>query len=342
MNIRGLPLVFALAVTGLVDGPLAFAQAADPTADRYSSQAVEPQKLPPQTKPPRPQAVRVLDLTTVPVVISQPGTYVLNRSWLVTPTDPFSIPSLIDVRTDDVVIDFRGFELRYDIIHTGILISGANVTVRSGRLLSMSDESRAIESSGENTVVESMYIFATSGFALAGLRAVLRESETGGRFGRIVGADAVVERNRISCSATCLRVGSNGRVINNTIRGAMDHGALNIRGDGTVAIGNVFRATPDAQVVISVMGNNNIVRDNTVTWSGPPQAVISVDGGANVIDGNIGALTEVFEGWSRTRARVGIVFLADGNFYGDNRLSAVMLEQANGTTQTDWGGNIAF
>ena len=92
-------------------------------------------------------------------------------------------------------------------------------------------------------------------------------------------------------------------------------------------------------VAFSVTGDGNVLRDNTVIVSGlnASQVVFSVEGTANVLDGNITAPQ------TPERGGVGISFTQNGNFHGDNRLGGVAEAiRENGTTQTAWGGTVAF
>jgi hypothetical protein len=64
---------------------------------------------------------------------------------------------------------------------------------------------------------------------------------------------------------------------------------------------------------------------------------ISVQGELNVLEGNILNFSRGNPGGG-----TGIEFLADGNFYGNNRMNATVPFNLGGTTQTDWGGNVSF
>jgi hypothetical protein len=39
---------------------------------------------------------------------------------------------------------------------------------------------------------------------------------------------------------------------------------------------------------------------------------------------------------------IGIEFAQDGNYYGDNRIAALLPFSLGGTIQTDWGGNASY
>jgi hypothetical protein len=63
----------------------------------------------------------------------------------------------------------------------------------------------------------------------------------------------------------------------------------------------------------------------------------AISGTANTLDGNVAAPGRFGE-----RARTGMAFTADGNFYGDNRMAAQTPFVVGGTVQTDWGGNVGY
>jgi hypothetical protein len=293
----------------------------------------------PRPPPQRPGAARVLDLSTLPAVIDAPGTYVLNRDWDVT-EDTTSVHSVVDVLADDVVIDFRGFEVNYNNEGAGINIQGANVTVRNGRIVGFL-MSVPILSTGVQTTVENMYIQTfDEGPRFEADGAILRESTLRSRFGAALGSNSVVERNFLECSQFCLVLGSSNQAVDNEIHCSLEYCVLVRSGSNLVAGNRIVADAP--QGAMRVMGDGNVLRGNTILLDGPPEVLLTINGSANVIDGNVAAIRLSDGTTTSPRAGVGIAFSADGNFYGNNRLAAVLLVAAGGTVQTDWGGNFAY
>ena len=88
------------------------------------------QVFPDSSPPPASGGARILDLSTLPVEITEPGVYVLNRSWdVATPLPP---GVAIVITADNVTLDFQGFELLADVPSAAIRSSGGNVTIRNG------------------------------------------------------------------------------------------------------------------------------------------------------------------------------------------------------------------
>jgi hypothetical protein len=303
----------------------------------------KPRHLPyplPHPRPQRPGAAHVLDLSTLPAVIDEPGSYVLNRDWDVSVADVTSVHSVVDVQADDVVIDFRGFEVTYNNEGAGVVIQGANVTVRGGRLIGYI-MSTPISSSGAQTTVENMYIQTfDEAPRFQGSGAVLRETTLKSRFGVSMGSGSVAERNHLECSQFCIALGSSSQAVDNRIDCSLEY-CLIIRGDGNLVVGNRLFAQ-ETQGGMQIVGNGNVLRNNTILMETPPESLFEIKGSANIIDGNIGAGSVSGDATTGARAALGIYFTVDGNFYGNNRLAAVVLLAPNGTVQTDWGGNVAF
>jgi hypothetical protein len=74
----------------------------------------------------------------------------------------------------------------------------------------------------------------------------------------------------------------------------------------------------------------------TSGFSGPRTTAIIIDGAQNIARGNLARGPEGAV-WG-----VGIRFLKDGNFYGNNQMSALVPFDLGGTVQTDWGSNFGF
>ena len=286
---------------------------------------------------------QVLDLSTVPVIIDVPGTYALDRDWDDLPALASPGVAAVQIAADDVVLDLRGFT----IINEGpaIEILGARVLVRDGELVS--EAVQALRSSGSRTIIEKVVARGFAGVllvgesgavSLSGSGSVVRDSNMSSRSSALrVGSDTLVERNVITCFFGCIVLGSNNQLTNNTLSGQAGN-LIAIDGDDNLIDRNTidqFAGAVDHLMIVS--GNRNVIRDNTL-WASENQVVFTVDGTQNIIDGNI-ASPNVQTG---ARATIGIKFTRDGNFYGDNRLAALVFSDNGGTVQTDWGGNVTF
>jgi hypothetical protein len=283
---------------------------------------------------------RVLNLTSVPIVIDEPGRYALNRDWNLDLEAP-GPGTLIRIVADNVSVDFRGFAIAFGNQGTGVAIDGDSVSMRNGALIGDRFVD-SIASVGAETTIENMRIVGDLAVRLRGDRARVSNSSLGGRFGAVMVGDSIVaERNVLTCGdgTYCLEVGSNALVSNNHI-GTGPDGAVDVLGDGSIFTDNIvgFRNAV-APVAFSVKGDGNVLRDNTVLVSGldSSQVVFSVEGTRNVLEGNITAPQ------TSERGGFGISFSRDGNFHGDNRLGGVFEAiRPTGTVQTDWGGTVAF
>ena len=281
---------------------------------------------------------RVLDLSRVPIVIDQPGRYAIDRDWNVHVVEP---GTLIHIVADNVTVDFRGFAIAFDNQGEGIGIDGDAVSVRNGALMGNLFVD-SLRSDGAETTIDNMRILGDIAIRLRSDRARVRNSSLGGRFGSVLGGDsAVAESNVFRCGpdAFCLEVGSEARVSGNHIS-VGENGAVDVRGNRNIFADNIVDFIGAvAPVAFSVTGDGNLLRDNTVLVSGldSSDVVFSVAGTANVLDGNISVPQ------TSARGGVGISFAQDGNFHGDNRLGGVSEAiRENGTTQTAWGGTVAF
>lgn len=74
---------------------------------------------------------QTLDLSRVPVEITVPGLYVIDRNWLT-----YGNGAAIVVAADNVTLDLQGFELSVESV--GIASTGQNVTIRNGRVVGQS------------------------------------------------------------------------------------------------------------------------------------------------------------------------------------------------------------
>ena len=171
-----------------------------------------------------------------------------------------------------------------------------------------------------------------------GARATITDSVIAARWGTNVNETSVVRRNALSCRTFCLTLqGDMNQVIDNRFAFADADFVVHVYGDANVIernmIDNNFIAPYPAYVVD---GDRNVIRDNTITGSGAGVA-FAVGGTGNTLDGNIVASRE-----AGPSTEVGIEFTADGNYYGNNRMAAIVPFNLNGTVQTDWGGNVSY
>ena len=95
---------------------------------------------------------------------------------------------------------------------------------------------------------------------------------------------------------------------------------------------------PAGPFCVCFSGDGNLILDNTllILRTGTAQVAISIGGTGNIIRGNLVPPPSVFP-WE-----AGIVFFQDGNFYGDNIISAEVPFDLQGTVQIDLGGNVGL
>jgi hypothetical protein len=285
---------------------------------------------------------RVLDLTEVPVVIDEPGLYALQRSWEL-PDSTVGI-EIVRITANDVVLDLNGFGISVPsgpVNTTVVAISGAAVTVRNGYLGGCCEGVAAVRSTGIVTRLDHLDVYSHDRIELDGGGAVLTDSAVFSRDGIRVRGRAAVERNRISCRYFCLMIaGDRNRALDNFVQPSFSL-AMNVGGADNLVAGNTIDAGSSGVVdlVVEVPGARNVLRDNTIVM-GPdsvPFVLFEVSGSGNTLDGNIAAPDS-----DGSRAGTGIVFTADGNYYGGNRFAATVPFALGATTQTDWGGNVGY
>ena len=278
------------------------------------------------------QGSSVLDLSTLPLAIEQPGLYVLDRTWQIDNNDPQPI---IRIDVGNVTLDMRGFAILLSSEGDVIVIDGDNVILRNG-IIEQHVNGIAISTASAGTVLQDMSLRSPNGVFL-GDRAAVERTRIAGRVGLTVGAEARVHSSYFVCTFTCIRMpGDGAQVTGNQLWGAEPTveftGNRNLFARNTIVIGDF--GGPG----ISVSGEGNIVEGNVLApeaaFSGSGAIVVS--GGANILNGNI--LRPSPDGAIQT----GMVFEQDGNFYGDNRIAAGVPFELGGTVQTDWGGNIGF
>lgn len=291
--------------------------------------------------PPPPETARVLDLsaTQLPIVIDQPGYYRLDRNW--SPDHQGAQGAFLDIRAHSVVLDFRGYLI--NVLNEGpaVRVSGSSVTLRNGGVVGGDDQGVPLDVQGSKVTIENMgvgglnasYLGGDSNFGL-----VIRDSGfSTGVFG--IPPGSTLERNSFACGfQSGVGIGSETRVTDNVWAACENQTLLVVEGSGNLIERNVFGPTGgNAQPSVVVNGRRNLLRDNTLQVDGNTAPVIQVNNGANVLEANIVMPTVGGE-----RATVGILFTADGNFSGNNRIGALVPVDVGATIQTDWNGNVGF
>jgi hypothetical protein len=284
----------------------------------------------------------ILDFSaSLPVVIDEPGEYALDRNWSLG-TSAGYLGSVLRVEADGVRIDFEGHVIRASHQGSVIEILGDNVTLRNGRLFGDLYQV-VLRSEGDLTHIDRMEIHSEENIALPGAFSSIRDSRLVTKAGVHFGDYAVVERSRFdACRVRCLNIGGVGAVIRGnefSIQTNSTGEAVRIAGDDSVFTDNLFdqRYTYSAAAGLVVNGASNRILDNTIIQGENMLALIVINGTGNTIDNNVSAPET-----TGTTANQGLVFSVDGNFYGDNRLHAVVPFVLNGTLQTDWGGNTGY
>jgi hypothetical protein len=292
-------------------------------------------------KPAKPY--RVVDLKMGSFVIDKPGNYVLTRSW--TFQDPGVAPVIIDVVAADVTLDFRGFEIDVTGVGGGgplvtvVRVQGDNFTLKNAGVFLCCEGGAALRSSGRRTVIEDSSLGSIEeAIELDGDDAIIRDSRLGSRVR--LASESTVERTFIACRIGCVSMtGNDNRLLNSTLV-ADELDAVSIAGDGNLVANNLIEfadAGPQLDAAFDVLGDKNVLRDNTLFSGGDTIAAFRVSGTANVLDGNIATLASEFGSIA-----TGIRFLHDGNLYGDNRMQATVPFDLGATTQTNWGGNVGY
>jgi len=284
---------------------------------------------------------KVLKFLKLPLVLDEPGDYVLDRNWVL----PFSNegPS-IEIRADHVVLDLEGFRIQADAVGPAILITGLGVHLRNGEISGQADSTIAIHSTGHATEFDNLTVYSGDrGIVLDGFNPHVTRSFIGGITGLHMSAPgAIVERSTIGCRSRCLVTGEQGQVLFNRIS-ASEGNAVRL-GAGNTFSSNVIEVGEGEGSGIAVIGNGTVVLDNSLRLEQAPirqSIAIVVDGSRNVLRGNI-----ALAGWDEPQNRgpwaVGISFMKDGNVYVGNQMEALVPFDLGATVQTDLGGNVGF
>jgi hypothetical protein len=286
--------------------------------------------------PGTPGGARVLNLSKVPAVIDEPGSYVLDRTWDLESSVPGRV--LLTINADGVALDLKGFAINYCAPYeggTGVHIRGSFVTLRNGELDVCGV---AVVGGVDGTILRDMLIIGDLSLA-EGQRHELIDSRVSGEV--ILGQEAIVEGNRLGA----IRLqGDNSRVSNNTLYGSgriieiestevfgITYGHFNLIDGNTL-----YREGAGEAIVLRT--NGNLVRNNTIISVGPgSEPVIAVYGTGNTLDGNISPPRS-----TGNVASIGIWFHRDGNYFGDNRIASDTPFYLGGTVQTNWGGNRGY
>lgn len=283
--------------------------------------------------PPPSSAARTLDLTRVPIEITEPGLYVLDRNWSVGP----ATEGVIVVTADNVTLDLQGFELSAE--WAGINATGRNVTIRNGQV--RSDGGTPIRVTGSNSRIERVQARNTYAgvIHLEGEGSTLTQSSAfndEGGVGVFAGDGTIVRENTISSRfSEALIVSSRTEVIDNRLSSCgVGDPCVVIAGANNLFARNRIIPLSNVDAVV-IRGNYNQAIDNLISSCSAARALV-VEGQGNVIRDTLVPLCEP------GRLEAGMVFTRDGNFYGDNTVWATVPFDVGATVQTDLGGNTGF
>ncbi|HVJ30269.1 MAG TPA: hypothetical protein VNA66_08170, partial [Gammaproteobacteria bacterium] len=142
---------------------------------------------------------RVLDLTTLPVVIDEPGLYAIDRDWRFDRATTPAGGDLIRITADDVTLDLHGFTILSDInalpVSTLLVISAARVEVRNGTLSACCDGAVALQSTGFGMKLHHLAMFSHETMTFDGDGASLTDSNVSPRAEIRFAAGSDLERN---------------------------------------------------------------------------------------------------------------------------------------------------
>ena len=233
--------------------------------------------------PPPISGAHIIDLSTSPVEIREPGVYVFDRNWFA--GGPFDRAAIV-IQADNVTLDLQGFEL--SVVYAGISSTGQDVIIRNGRIIAAQRDEvgAAISTTGSRTLIESVRASGGKGtvIGLGGIGSVLTNSTVvaeGGSFARLLVAndDTIVRGNQLLGGTSPTLVYSRATIVDNVItcdvfdciaamgnnniigRNRLISGKMLIRADHNHVFGNVFGCS-NAPIVVEGVGNT--IRDNLV------------------------------------------------------------------------------
>jgi hypothetical protein len=269
----------------------------------------------------------VLDLSDPDgCTIDEPGYYVLDRSWLLTPDDEYepnaneacSISGLHIVAS--AILDMRGF-----LIDGGaewpkflgiINVESGIATIRDGSLKGFQV---AIE--GTSAARVRLERIRTVGSVDLQENSYVLNSEISGFDGNYdaalqVSSNSTVVDTVIIGPNPCLKAyGSSVVVRNNIMKGCGVGSAVYIFSSDSIFEGN-YVSSP----YLEIFGDRNIVSRNII------YRYLTVSGTENILDANLVQSEN-------------LVFYEKGNYFGNNRVAGVISHPEG---QVDWGGNVSF
>jgi hypothetical protein len=284
--------------------------------------------------PPTISGARILDLSTTPVEITEPGVYVLDRDWFA--LSPHERSAIV-IEADDVTLDLQGFEL--SVVYSGVVSRGQNVTIRNGRIIAAQrdEQGPAIFTYGSRSLIESVRASGGKGpvISVSGIGSALTNSTVvsqGGSLALLVHAydDTIVRGNQIIGGLTSMRVNSRATIVDNVVTCGLT--CIDVEGDNNTVSGNKLIGRG-----ILIRADHNHVFGNVLGCSS--RTAIAVEGLGNTIRDN---LVPSCTGLGTGIQEAGILFTRDGNFYGDNIVWAALPFAVGATVQTDLGGNVGF
>ena len=305
-----------LTVCALPVQPGIYSNCRDSAGVRRLVQLPKSQVFPSEPPLPPSTGARILDLS-LPVIIDEPGLYVLDRDWY---NDGVSVPgeAWITVRSGAVTLDLQGFRL--NTMGTAIMATrGGNFTLRNGRIEVVDSEGAiAVSVSSPWALIENVFVGArveiTSG-------STIRNSEI--RDGVFAGGRNTIVDNTFSCTLDdgwCIEIDSHGRDAGGTF---VSRNRIWSNGNGI----NIGRYETETFVLDNVFTSGCGLRGTAVL----------VGGHFNLIRNNIMAGCQGRAGWLQ-----GIEFQQDGNAYGLNTVWATTPFNVGATIQTDLGGNVGL
>ena len=279
---------------------------------------------------------RLLDLRKPPVVIDEPGLYAIDRNWDLAESANGSA-GLIQITAEGVTLDLHGFDISADPGQGTLLVITGFAEVRNGGISACCTDGAVAVHTARSASLHHLSLFSHDTMTFDDGMSIT-DSDLGVRVEMQFGSFSQLLRNTITCNrgGRCVSfLGESNTMTDNTLT-LFQGGGVYIAGDRNVAANNVIdaRNAVDHLEVFEIAGDRNVVRSNTFFMGGFDQAPLwLITGTQNTLDGNIAA---------GGRARIGMEFTADGNYYGNNRMAAEVPFALGGTVQADWGGNVGY